>query len=261
MRSLPAPLARNFALREPTVDITLDGLAMGSDAQMAVQDAQAAAEDDGASSKEFYTALPMRSRKRERELLGRRCSKRADCFFCSHVGERNEALVQADDVNRLIDLLTENIGRMDNVTLAQMVSEYYEERVRGPINRELRPGERPLPPMPPERVLAHIRLDQQDPRVKQVVQLEALQEIREEILQNNMMERSSRTGKKRVNKHQLECLEKVIKLEWFVQHQDVTKASFYASNKHIDEKNLEGIVSRKKQQSTLDMWRTRARRR
>ncbi len=119
-----------------------------------------------------------------------------------------------------------------------MVAEYYES-FRQKLNRNLH-GEKPLMPTCAATVLRHIRRHHQDPQVKQVVILEELQELREEIIKNNVMERQikkprdGRGKSKRGNKTQIDLLERVVKLELLVQSKDPAKMAFYSADARID---------------------------
>ena len=194
-----------------------------------------AVDQDGAPTEpepvpEFYEPCPLPSRKREKKLLGKP-DPRSKCFLCAYIGEKDTTL-PSDDVNKIVEMIRKNTGRMDMVTLAEMIADYYE-MFRRKINSSLRQGEKPLPPMCAATVVEHIRKHHQDPEVKQIVMLEELQELRETIM-GVVMEKNNIKKHKRANKIQVDCLEKIIKLELVVQGKDPAKMSLYDAGARID---------------------------
>ncbi len=158
---------------------------------------------------------------------------RDECFFCSHGDKRNDTRLPVEDVNKLVEMIRQHTGRMKTAILARMVAKNYEI-FRQRINRSLKRGEEPLPYMSAATVVHHIRRHHQDPEVKQVVILEALQELREEIFDGGVMEKNSKTKKRRANRGQIDCLEKVIKMEFAVQSKDPAKLAFYSAGARIN---------------------------
>lgn len=181
--------------------------------------------------KEFWIPEALPSRKRERERFGP-ANDRAKCFFCGFVGEKN-TVVPREDVNSIVEYLREYFGNMDDAELADQVVERYSV-LRQRVNRDLRPGERPLPPMDEATVLAHIRGHTNDPEVKLRVIQSELREARQTILKRGLFERSSRTRKKRMSKMQMDNLDKIIKLELFVAKQDPSKMLDYSAGARVE---------------------------
>jgi hypothetical protein len=171
-------------------------------------------DDDG------FEPCGLRSRRREKKRFKSKALKRSECFLCAYVGERNTTLA-SEEVNVIVEMIRRNTGRMESAILAEMVADYYG-RFQGRVNARLEPGEPMLPNMTAPTVLEHMRRHHQDPEVKKLVQLEELQEMREELL-DVVLERSKRTKRVRANKTQVDCLEKIIKLEWLVQGKDPAK--------------------------------------
>lgn len=203
---------------------------------------------------EFYEPRELPSRRKERKRLGKP-GLRSACFLCSHVGEKNTT-VPDTDVQKLVEMLRENTGRMDSSILAEMISEHYNN-FRQTINSRLRPGEKPLQYMSPGTVLEHIRCHHQDPEVKQIVMLEELQELREELVKG-VIEKHNRTKQRRGNKTQIDCLEKVIKLELLVQSKDPAKMMGYAAGSRINpEIHRQGAISLSSK-NLFSFWRSAA---
>ena len=196
----------------------------------AIADGAAAAESV-AEEKEFWIPEALPSRKRERERFGP-ATDQSKCFFCGFVGEKN-TVVPREDVNSIVQFLREYFGNMDDAELADQVVERYTV-LRSRVNRDLRPGERPLPPMDEATVLAHIRGHTNDPEVKLRVIQSELREARQTILKRGLFERSSRTGKKRMSKMQMDNLDKIIKLELFVAKQDPSKMLDYSAGARVE---------------------------
>jgi hypothetical protein len=203
-----------------------------------------------------YETQPLKSRKRERKYLGKP-AKRSVCFFCNYVGERDTSLPQ-DDVMDLVDMLQQNIGQMDPVALAKMVSESYEA-LRARKNARLRHGETQLPFMNAATVLDHIRKHTQDAEVKQIVMLEELQEMREQLMEI-MFEQHSVTKQRRPNKSAFDCLDKVLKMELLVQSKDASKMSFFSAGARVNTTALkQGAVSTAHKQLVSEWRQKRAR--
>jgi hypothetical protein len=177
-----------------------------------------------------YEAYGLKSRRREKKRFAEKPAERSQCFLCAYVGERNTVQV-AEEVNVIVEMLRTNIGRMETATLAEQVATYYA-RYRARVNAHLQPGELPLPLMTERTVLEHIRKHNQDPEVKKLVILEELQEVREALI-DVVLERSKRSKRIRGDKTQIDCLEKIIKLEWQVQAKDPSKAPQYSAGARV----------------------------
>lgn len=193
----------------------------------------AAPEEEPAPSPVIYEPRPLKSRRRERKALGKP-GRRATCFLCAYVGER-DATIPGDDVAKIVEMLRQNTGRMDSSVLAQQVADFYAT-LRTRVNRQLLAGEIPLPAMNAATVLEHIRRHQQDAEVKQIVMLEELQEIRETLM-DSVLEQNPRTRHVRGNLAQLSALDKVIKLELLVHSKDPAKMSMYCAGTRVNPAN------------------------
>lgn len=174
---------------------------------------------------ERFEPYGLKSRRREKKRFVEKAIRRSECFLCAYVGERN-TVQTAEEVNVIVEMLRTNTGRMESAALAEQVAEYYK-KYRARVNTNLQPGETPLPPMTERTVLEHIRRHNQDPEIKKIVILEELQEMREALV-DVVLERSNRSKQVRANKIQVDCLEKIVKLEWAVQAKDPSKMVGYA---------------------------------
>jgi AcrR family transcriptional regulator len=226
--------------------------ANGGDAAAAADDGQSPAVVDD-NDDDAFEPCGLRSRRREKKRFRSKALKRSECFLCAYVGERNTTLA-SEEVNVMVEMIRRNTGRMESAILAEMVADYYE-RFRERVNARLEPGEPPLPRMTAPTVLDHIRRHHQDPEVKKLVQLEELQEMREELL-DVVLERSKRTKRVRANKTQVDCLEKIIKLEWMVQGKDLDKMIRHEPGARVQSGAGEpGSVVATQGKTLYDFWR------
>lgn len=217
--------------------------------------AAAAAASPKEDDDDNFEPCGLRSRRRERKRFRVKAQKRSECFLCAYAGERNTTL-PSEDVHVMVEMIRRNTGRMESGVLAEMVANYYE-RFRNRVNAQLEPGERALAPMTAPTVLEHIRRHHQDPEVKRLVQLEELQEMREELL-DVVLERSKKTKRVRANKTQIDCLEKIIKLEWLVQAKDSSKMAGYEPEARVQRGVSEaGSVVAMSGKTLYDYWRRR----
>ncbi len=187
-----------------------------------------------------YEPCPLKTRVIERERLGEP-PERSQCFGCVYFGERDTS-VPFEQLNILIDMARQSMGRTDMVVLAEHMATYYEEEVRHRINRSLLPGERMLGPWPASQILEHLRHHNQDPQVQQVVLLAEMQEMRA-LLLDCCFERSVKTKAIRPNKHNIDCYDKIVKLQLLTHKQDAAKMAFYSANARIKDEMLSELIS------------------
>lgn len=190
---------------------------------------------------EYMEPRPLKSRRLEIARLGEP-PERASCFGCVYFGE-NETILPSEELRHLVEMSRQSIGRVDMLTLAEAMEDYYERHIRAPINARLRAGERPLPRWPASQILEHIRHHNQDPLVQQVVLLAETQELRTDLLER-CFEVSSKTGKTRPNKNNIDCYEKIVKLQLHIQKQDASKMAFYSAGARVNPEILaQGVMS------------------
>jgi hypothetical protein len=180
----------------------------------------------------YEPALLPSDKRRKKRFRKLRDSERTNCFLCCYK-DAKETQVPQDDVERMIQMIREYTGKMNREDLSEIVSEFYEKKIRARVNADLRRGEKPLPPMPPLLVSEHIELHHQDPEVKMVVMLETLQEARAE-LKKMLFQKHKRRRLKRGDKIQFDNLKTVIKLELEVQSKDPAKMWGYSAGARID---------------------------
>ena len=187
--------------------------------------------EDADPEPEYFNPRPLKSRRLETERLGEP-PERATCFGCVYLGD-DETLLASEHLRRLKEMARQSVGRIDMVTLAEAMHDYYEHKIRVPINAQRAQGERALPPWPASQILDHIRNHNQDPLVQQVVLLAEVQELRTDML-DCCFEVSSKTGKARPNKHNIESYEKLVKLQLHIQKQDAAKMAFYQGSANVN---------------------------
>lgn len=190
---------------------------------------------------EYFNPRPLKSRRLETEALGEP-GERSTCFGCVYFGEK-ETTINSQAIQHLVEMSNQSFGRIDMVSLVRGMAEYYEYNIRQKINRNLKPGERPLPPWPAAQILEHLRYHNQDPLVQQVVLLAEVQEIRTDLL-DCCFEVSTKTGRVRINKHAIDSYDKMVKCQLHIQKQDASKMAFYAAGARIKPEILnQGIMS------------------
>lgn len=192
-------------------------------------DLEAMEEEDVAN----YEPLALPSRTHELTEL-QKPQKRSECFGCVYVGERNSASIPYEDVMNIINIARQSMARTDLATMAIHMAKRYA-KLRRDINRNLMPGEDPLPEWKASTILEHIRHHNQDPEVQQVVCISEVQELREHSL-NACLEKDEKTGNIRCNKDQVACYERLTKLQFTLQKMDPTKMAFYSGGAHLDPK-------------------------
>lgn len=190
---------------------------------------------------ETFEPRPLKSRRIELETLGEPAS-RAQCFGCVYFGDK-DTTVQSDALEKLKEMARQSIGRIDMICLAQGMEEFYEKHIRQKVNRSLLPGQRLLPEWKAAQILDHIRNHNQDPLVQQVVLLAEVQELRTALL-DCCFEVSSKTGKVRPNKHNIESYDRAVKLQLHIQKQDSTRMAFTSGGAKINPEILsQGLLS------------------
>lgn len=190
---------------------------------------------------ETFEPRPLKSRRLEIETLGEPAC-RSQCFGCVYFGEK-ETIIPSDELVKLIEMARQSIGRIDMMCLAQGMEDYYETQIRCKINARLLPGQKALPPWRAAQILEHIRHHNQDPLVQQVVLLAETQELRTALL-DCCFEVSSKTGKVRPNKHNIESYDKIVKLQLHIQRQDASKMAFYSAGARVNPEILnQGLLS------------------
>jgi hypothetical protein len=238
----------------PEWGMTRDAMGLGVGDYVAAA-GEAVEAEEPKEEKEYFVPRMLPSRRRELKEL-KKPGPRSTCFMCCYTGERN-TLLPGDDVNKMVDYIRKHVGRMDTIAMATQVATFYAA-FRARINSQLQAGEQALPVMTAATVIDHCRNHHHDPEMKVVMILDELQELRQEILKG-VLEKSSKTGKTRANKNQVDCLEKVIKTELTIQARDTSKLNFYSAGAHIDPTlHKQGVVAT----STKNMfskWRKLAR--
>jgi hypothetical protein len=166
---------------------------------------------------------------------------RDDCFGCVYLSD-DVTMLPSEELKTLKEMVRQSLGRIKLRVLAEGMHRYFEEAIRQPINNNLRHGERPLPEWPVAQIIDHIRNGNDDPLVQQLVLLDEVKELRQELLPY-CMEESSRTGDVRPNKHNIECYERVVKLQLHIQKQDASKMAFAQGSANVNPEILSGLLS------------------
>lgn len=192
---------------------------------------------------EVFTSIPVKSRRMEQDLFGKP-NPTVHCFGCEYLDDySSRTTIPEDDVEYLRKMARDCFGRMTTATLANGMSNFYEDKIRARINRNLQPGENPLPPWSPAQVLEHLRYHHQDPVVKMIVLLEEVEELRTELY-DQCLEESSRNKRIRANSRIINDYDKVVKLQLHIQSKDPTKLAFFAPGARINpDSTNQGVFS------------------
>jgi len=197
-------------------------------------------EEEEKEEKEYFIPVPLPSKTYEKTLGDP--GPRANCFGCCYYGEK-DTTIPSEALVKLIEMSRQSVGRICLVTLAHGMADYYDKKIRQPINAKLPMGERPLPYWPAAQILDHIYNHTQDPLLLQVVLLAKTKEVVNE-LEECLFEKSSKTGIKKPNKYNIECYDKMVKLLFLIQKQDASKMAFHSAGARINPEILEqGILT------------------
>lgn len=83
-----------------------------------------------------------------------------DCFGCGHLptGAMSSSLptLHQSQITYLVAQMKAGLFPIDPTTHAREISRIYEEKIRMPANRQLKPGQTPLPPWTPNMVKKHL---------------------------------------------------------------------------------------------------------
>lgn len=213
----------------------------------------AAAHEDGqeAEPPERFRKHPVKSRRLERAEFAK-VTPIEECFFCHYVGERNTA-IKSQKVERLVQFLRKNVGRMQQRYLAKQLFRLYDD-LRTEKNANLRPGEAPLPLMSAGLILLHLRTHHHDPQVKIAFGLDQCQELREFAFER-IFEKGDRTGQVRVNREMLHLYKEAWKLELQLQKVDPQKMLFYSADGMMDAATMKTGAIATSNKDLRDYWK------
>ena len=198
-----------------------------------------------------YEACGLVTRLEEKQELGEP-DNRSVCFGCVYIGEREQTAIPYKDVMDLIEMGRAAVGRCHPVTLAKDMAERYA-RIRQKCNRNLLPGETPLPEWKPATILDHIRNHNQDPETQMWVSLCEIQELKQAALEG-AVEVHPATKRKRVNDKQIAAYERLTKLQYFVQSKDPQKMWGYSGGSHIDPKSISQGMMAMSGKNIVALW-------
>lgn len=184
---------------------------------------------------ERYEPCGLLSRQAELDALGE-AQDRSKCFGCVYMGEREQTAIPYKDLMDLIEMGRKAMGRCHPVTLAKEMARRYRV-LRREINKQVMPGERPLPEWKASTILEHIRSHNQDPETQMWVTLCEIKELKEAALEG-AVEYNKGTKRKRVNDKQVSAYEKLVKLEMFVYNKKPQDMWGYSAGGHLDPKSM-----------------------
>lgn len=115
---------------------------------------------------------------------------REHCWACEHATDGDPA-VNGERLAELTNLVRNNIGFMPLHALTREVSAYFERYIRGPINANLAPGERPVREWRPATILEHFRDHIKEPSMMLVARLEQVRQMISTVGEHQLYRRQS----------------------------------------------------------------------
>lgn len=202
-------------------------------------DVDEALEANGESSEDSEEPVAFPDLEEEKEVLGDPQHRR-HCFGCSFVGEAKSAAVSSERLGELFALIRDGMGRTDPISLAQEVHLQYSQ-IREEANSTRRRGRELLPVWEEATILDHIRNHNTDPQVQRWIQVDRLQKVMAFILNNSVVVRNKKTGKRKMDKEQWAIYNQA-SLRWErLMKLDVTKMGFYDEDSHMS--TPKGIIN------------------
>ena len=198
-----------------------------------------------------FEACGLVTRLEEKQELGDPAN-RSTCFGCVYIGEREQTAIPYKDVMDLIEMGRSAVGRCDPIALAKDMAQRYAS-IRHKCNKNLLPGETPLPEWKAATILDHIRMHNQDPETQMWVTLCEIQELKQAALEG-AVEINQGTKRKRVNDKQIAAYEKLVKLQWYVQSKDPQKMWGYSGGSHIDPKSINQGMLALSGKNIVSLW-------
>lgn len=190
--------------------------------------------------KEQFITQPLKSRKRSRKILGKP-GCRSRCFGCVYLGEKDTS-IPSKDVQILVDMQRNSAACTDLGPLVLAMEEQYE-KLRTKINAALRRGDQPLPPWPAAMILDHLENHTLDPEVQKVVVLKEVMELRYNAA-DMCIEKSNKTGRKRINKAGVDAYEKLVKLQFYLQRLKPEEMDYFSAGARINPSSTnQGLIA------------------
>jgi hypothetical protein len=180
-----------------------------------------------------YVPCGLETRAQEENELGTP-DARCGCFGCVYVGEQDSAELPYEDIMALLNMMRRSIARSDPINLSIHVAERYDQ-LRTEVNRNLMPGEEPLPEWTAATILDHIRNHNTDPEIQLWIRLTEMQELAQVALHASV-QRNAETGEKHINEKQCKIYLELVKQIESLQKSDPSKKVFYSGGQHIDYK-------------------------
>ena len=177
---------------------------------------------------------------------------RSGCYGCCYIGEQETGAVPIEEIKNLMNMLRKSIAKTDQINLAIHVAQRYEQ-MRMKINKNLMPGERPLPEWSAATILQHMRMHNTDPELQTWNRMVELQELAQ-IALNASVVKNAETGETKIDVSQAKIYLEFAKQMEALSKTDVTTKLYYSGGSHFDTKAAsEGPISYSGK-TLLAMW-------
>lgn len=188
-------------------------------------------EEDKEDDEPLYEQVGLATREQEDRELGMP-DPRSTCFGCIFMGERDCGAVHQEDLVALMDMMVKSIGQTDEITLVKEVARKYAE-IKNKTNRNLLPGERPLPDWSASTILDHFRNHHCDPEFHLWLTMKNVREAKSVAL-DAMVVCNTRTKRRKIDRDQVRAYTELVKLEWQLAKIDPSKCTFFSAGKRLD---------------------------
>jgi len=142
----------------------------------------------------------------------------------------------------LVEIPRSGIARSDRINMANEMAVRYAQ-LREEVNNTRLPHEKELPMWSAASILDHLVNHTQDAEMQHHNTGAELFEMKS-IAADACIEKSSKTGKPRINTRQLAAYEKLVKLTFQWAKQDPSKMWTYSGGSQLDPKTLrQGVIS------------------
>ena len=179
------------------------------------------------------------------ELLGPPDS-RDQCYGCIIAGEGNMPSVSSDRINRVLRYLRESMGRINSVAMAKQAEEMFETLVRIPANRNIGPGQIPIPRWSAATILDHYKNHHTDPELESANDITLFKQIQSVICENGLFKRhkykTTSDGRpiRMVEPENLKMLLEVVKQKNSIYRQNPKNMQFFSNGSFV-QKTAKGM--------------------
>jgi hypothetical protein len=111
----------------------------------------------------------------------------AVCFSCKYASTTSDgSSINHEGVKNMVNFMHSNLRKVNIIVLAKMASEMFEREVRGPANRNLQPGDLPLPKFHWTTIIDHLRFHTDDAELNLLHDCRTVKTLAHIILKNKV---------------------------------------------------------------------------